>query len=110
MVIVYGIVQQYGVDGLTVAMLMAGVILVIMGIAKFGAMIKYIPHPVITGFTSGIAVIIFSSEIKDFFGLQLGELPADFVGKWTAYATHATGFTPNSRPSSSCTEWLASPK
>jgi SulP family sulfate permease len=93
-VIVYGIVQQYGVDGLTVATLMAGVILVIMGIARFGAMIKYIPHPVITGFTSGIAVIIFSSEIKDFFGLQLGELPADFVGKWTTYATHATGFTP----------------
>ncbi len=93
-VIVYSIVHQYGVDGLTVATLMAGVILLIMGLAKFGAMIKYIPHPVITGFTSGIAVIIFSSEIKDFFGLHLGELPPDFVGKWIAYATHATGITP----------------
>jgi len=93
-VIVYGIVRQYGVDGLTVATLMAGVILLVMGIAKFGAMIKYIPHPVITGFTSGIAVIIFSGEIKDFFGLQMGDLPADFVGKWMAYADHASGFTP----------------
>jgi sulfate permease, SulP family len=92
-VIVYSIIRQYGVDGLTVATLMAGVILVIMGLAKFGAMIKYIPHPVITGFTSGIAVIIFSGEIKDFFGLRMGELPADFVGKWMAYATHATGIS-----------------
>jgi len=94
-VIVYCIVHQYGVDGLTVATLMAGVILVIMGVAKFGAMIKYIPHPVITGFTSGIAVIIFSSEMKDFFGLHIGELPPDFVGKWVDYATHATGITPS---------------
>src|SRR4029079_10459200 len=92
-VIVYGIVRQYGVDGLTVATLMAGVILLVMGIAKFGAMIKYIPHPVITGFTSGIAVIIFSGEIKDFFGLRMGELPADFVGKWAAYATHVFGIS-----------------
>jgi SulP family sulfate permease len=74
------------VDGLTVATLMAGVILVIMGIARFGAMIKYIPHPVITGFTSGIAVIIFSSEIKDFFGLKMGAVPAEFMEKWVAYA------------------------
>ena len=91
-VIVYSIVRQYGVDGLTVATLMAGVILFVMGIAKFGAMIKYIPHPVVTGFTSGIAVIIFSAEIKDFFGLHVGELAPDFVGKWIAYATHAAGF------------------
>src|SRR4029079_4661149 len=94
-VIVYRIVRQYGVDGLTVATLMAGVILLVMGVAKFGAMIKYIPHPVITGFTSGIAVIIFSSEMKDFFGLHIGELPPDFVGKWFDYATHATGITPS---------------
>jgi sulfate permease, SulP family len=92
-VIVYGIVQKYGIDGLTVATLMAGVILVGMGIAKLGTMIKFIPHPVITGFTSGIALIIFSGEIKDFFGLRMGGVPADFIGKIDAYARSA-GFTP----------------
>src|SRR6202035_6126928 len=71
-VIVYGIVQKYGIDGLTVATLMAGVILVGMGIAKLGTMIKFIPYPVVTGFTSGIALIIFSGEIKDFLGLHMG--------------------------------------
>ena len=93
-VIVYGIVQKYGIDGLTVATLMAGVILVGMGIAKLGTMIKFIPHPVITGFTSGIALIIFSGEIKDFFGLRMGGVPADFIGKIGAYSRNATGFTP----------------
>jgi sulfate permease, SulP family len=93
-VIVYGIVQKYGIDGLTVATLMAGVILVVMGIAKLGTMIKFIPHPVITGFTSGIALIIFSGEMKDFFGLRMGGVPADFIGKINAYARNATGFTP----------------
>jgi SulP family sulfate permease len=95
-VIVYGIVQKYGIDGLSVATLMAGVILVAMGIAKLGTMIKFIPHPVITGFTSGIAVIIFSGEVKDLLGLQMGAVPADFVGKWVAYSTSVTGFTPAS--------------
>jgi SulP family sulfate permease len=94
-VIVYGIVQKYGIDGLTVATLMAGVILIGMGIAKLGTMIKFIPYPVVTGFTSGIAVIIFSGEIKDLFGLQMGVVPADFIGKWLAYARTATGFTPD---------------
>lgn len=94
-VIVYGIVQKYGIDGLTVATLMAGVILIGMGIAKLGTMIKFIPHPVITGFTSGIALIIFSGEIKDFFGLRMGVVPADFIGKWLAYANGVTGVTPS---------------
>src|SRR4051794_23786194 len=71
-VIVYGIVQKYGVDGLLVATLMAGIILIVMGVAKLGAAIKFIPHPVVTGFTSGIALIIFSSEVKDFLGLRMG--------------------------------------
>jgi sulfate permease, SulP family len=93
-VIVYGIVQRYGIDGLTVATLMAGVILLVMGFAKVGAMIKFIPHPVITGFTSGIAVIILSGEIKDLLGIRMAALPADFIGKWAAYAQHATGVTP----------------
>lgn len=94
-VIVYSIVQQYGIDGLTVATLMAGAILVVMGVAKLGGMIKFIPHPVITGFTSGIAVIIFSGEVKDFLGLRMGTVPASFLEKWSAYATHVTGFTPS---------------
>ena len=93
-VIVYGIVQKYGVDGLTVATLMAGVLLVIMGFAKLGSAIKFIPHPVITGFTSGIAVIIFSSQVKDLLGLRMGPVPADFVSKWSAFATNASSVTP----------------
>ena len=84
-VIVYGIVQLYGVNGLIVATLMAGVMLIIMGLARLGTVIKYIPHPLIIGFTTGIAVIIFSSQIKDFLGLQMEAVPADFLEKWTAY-------------------------
>ena len=85
-VILYGIVQQYGVNGLVLATIMSGVILMIMGFAQFGSLIKFIPYPVIVGFTSGIAVIIFSSQINDFFGLDIAVVPADFIGKWTAYA------------------------
>jgi sulfate permease, SulP family len=88
-VIVYGIVQQYGLDGLWVATLMAGVILIVMGLARLGGAIKFIPFPVTLGFTSGIALIIFSGQVKDLLGLQMGPVPADFVGKWQAYAQHA---------------------
>src|SRR5436189_1114492 len=84
-VIVYGIVQVHGVNGLIIATFMAGVMLIIMGVAKLGAVIKFIPHPLITGFTSGIALIIFSSQIKDFFGLKMGVVPADFLAKWESY-------------------------
>ncbi len=94
-VIVYGIVQQYGLDGLTVATLMAGVILIGMGAAGFGDAIKFIPHPLVIGFTSGIAVIIFSSEVKDFFGLRMGAVPVPFVAKWSAFLAAAPSFTPN---------------
>ncbi len=87
-VIVYGIVQRYGIDGLVVATMMAGVILVVLGVAKLGAAIKFIPHPVVVGFTSGIAVIIFSSQVKDFLGLRMGELPAEFIPKWRALAAN----------------------
>ena len=93
-VIVYGIVQKYGVDGLTVATFMAGALLVVMGVAKLGSVIRFIPHPVVTGFTSGIAVIIFSSQVKDLFGLHMGPVPADFLGKWQAFAEHAGSPTP----------------
>ena len=92
-VIVYGIVQKYGIDGLTVATLMAGVMLVIMGLAKLGAAIKFIPYPVTTGFTSGIAVIILTSQVKDFLGLKMGVVPADFVEKLAAFR-EAAGITP----------------
>jgi SulP family sulfate permease len=101
-VIVYGIVQQYGVDGLIVATLMAGVILVAMGLLKFGAAIKFIPHPVIIGFTSGIALIIFSSQVKDFLGLTMGTVPAEFVEKWGAYGEAISHGRPGRGRSSRC--------
>ncbi|MEA2337509.1 MAG: sulfate permease, SulP family [Thermoanaerobaculia bacterium] len=87
-VIVYGIVAKYGYDGLVLCTILAGIILIVMGLARMGALIKFIPYPVITGFTSGIAVIIFSSQVKDFLGLRMGAVPPDFVEKWTAYAAH----------------------
>jgi SulP family sulfate permease len=87
-VIVYGIVQEYGVNGLTIATFMAGIILIILGFARLGSVIKFIPHPLIVGFTSGIALIIFSSQIKDYFGLKMGAVPADFIDKWKSFAAH----------------------
>jgi sulfate permease, SulP family len=84
-VIVYGIVLKYGYDGLVLATLMAGVILIIFGVAKLGGFIKFIPFPVTTGFTSGIALIIFTSQIKDFLGMKLGPLPAHFLEQWGLY-------------------------
>jgi sulfate permease, SulP family len=87
-VIVYGIMQRFGYEGLVIVTMMAGVILIILGLARMGALIKFIPYPVITGFTSGIAVIIFSSQIKDFLGLKMGNVPADFIEKWLAYVGH----------------------
>jgi SulP family sulfate permease len=91
-VIVYGIVQRYGIDGLVVATIMAGLILIVLGIAKLGAAIKFIPHPVVVGFTSGIAVIILSSQVKDFLGLRMGEVPAEFIAKWRAFAANLSSF------------------
>ncbi len=93
-VIVYAIVQKYGVDGLMVATLMAGVILVVMGLADLGSAIKFIPHPLVIGFTSAIAVIIFSGEVKDFLGLRMGAVPAPFLAKWGAYASAITTISP----------------
>lgn len=91
-VIVYGIVQQHGVNGLIIATFIAGIMLIAMGLAKMGAVIKFIPHSLIVGFTSGIALIIFSSQMKDFFGLTMGTIPADFIEKWIAYGKAASGF------------------
>jgi SulP family sulfate permease len=85
-VIVYGIVQQYGYNGLAIATLMAGGMLIVLGVARLGSAIKFIPYPVISGFTSAIALIIFSSQVKDFLGLRMGDVPAEFVDKWAAFA------------------------
>ncbi len=87
-VIVYGIVQQYGYNGLVIATLIAGALLIVMGLARMGAFLKFIPYPVIVGFTAGIALIIFSSQIKDFLGLEMEAVPADFIEKWIAYSEH----------------------
>jgi len=87
-VIVYGIVAKFGYDGLVVCTLIAGVMLVILGMARLGGLIKFIPYPVITGFTSGIAVIIFSGQVKDFLGLKMGVVPPEFGDKWVAYYEH----------------------
>ena len=84
-VIVYGIVQEFGIAGLAIATMIAGVMLVAMGLLKLGSVIKFIPFPVVVGFTSGIALTIFTTQIKDLFGLQTGELPGDFIHKWITY-------------------------
>lgn len=84
-VIVYGIVEQYGVQGLTLATVIAGVMLVMMGFLKLGTIIRFIPYPIVVGFTSGIALTIFSTQMKDFFGLSTPKLPSGFVEKWMVY-------------------------
>jgi len=84
-VIVYGIVQSHGVGGLVIATFIAGILLIGMGLARLGSVIKFIPYPLIVGFTSGIAVVIFSSQVKDLLGLQMGAAPADFTQKWLTY-------------------------
>ena len=89
-VIIYGIIQQYGEAGLIVATLMAGILLILLGVFKLGAIIKFIPYPIIVGFTSGIAVTIFTTQIADIFGLKFGgeKVPGDFIGKWMIYFRH----------------------
>ena len=85
-VIVYGVVQTHGLAGLQAATLMAGLILIVLGVTKLGSAIKFVPQPVVTGFTSGIALIIFTSQVKDLFGLRMGAVPANFFDKWPAFA------------------------
>src|SRR5687768_16055625 len=87
-VIVYAVLQQHGMDGLLVATIMAGVILVALGVTGLGSAIKFVPHPVVIGFTSGIALIIFSTQIKDLLGLRIEEVPSGFVDQWVAYAVN----------------------
>ncbi|MDK0640752.1 sulfate permease [Clostridium perfringens] len=87
-VIVFGIIQNHGVDGLIIATFMAGIILVLFGLLRFGSLIKYIPYPITVGFTSGIAVTLFSTQVKDFLGLSMTKTPSEFIPKWEAYISH----------------------
>ncbi len=87
-VIVYGIVAEYGISGLIIATVLAGIMLVLMGVFKLGNIIKFIPYPIVVGFTSGIAVTIFSTQIKDFFGLTIDKVPSEFVPQWGSYFSH----------------------
>ena len=84
-IIIYGIIQQYGFEGLTIATLMAGVFLIMFGVLHLGTIIKYIPYPIVVGFTSGIALTIFTTQVKDLLGLTMAEVPSDFIEKWIAY-------------------------
>ena len=93
-VIVAGIIGQYGLTGLTIATLMAGVFLIMFGLLRLGTIIKYIPYPIIVGFTSGIAVTIFTTQVKDLLGMQMSEVPGDFVEKWIAYFHSIDGIDP----------------
>ena len=87
-IIIYGIIQQYGFEGLTIATLMAGAFLILFGVLHLGTIIKFIPYPIVVGFTSGIAVTIFTTQIKDLFGLSIDKVPSDFIEKWQCYLCH----------------------
>lgn len=84
-IIIYGIIQQYGMEGLTIATLMAGVFLILFGFLHLGTIIKFMPYPIVVGFTSGIAVTIFTTQVKDLFGLNIASVPSDFIEKWICY-------------------------
>lgn len=84
-IIIYGIIQQYGMEGLTIATLMAGVFLILFGFLHLGTIIKFIPYPIVVGFTSGIAITIFTTQVKDLFGLNIASVPSDFIEKWICY-------------------------
>ena len=93
-VIIYGIVQKYGYDGLVIATILSGILLIVMGVAKLGSVIKYIPYPVTVGFTSGIALIIAMGQLRDFFGFHMEKVPAEFIEKVVEYVKHAGTVTP----------------
>lgn len=95
-IIVYGIIEKYGLDGLIISTIMAGLFLTIMGFLKLGRLIKFIPTPITSGFTSGIAVVIFSTQIKDFLGLSIKSVPSEFIHKWGAYFKNLNTFNPQS--------------
>ena len=87
-IIIYGIIQQYGFEGLTIATIMAGIFLILFGFLHLGTIIKYIPYPIVVGFTIGIAVTIFTTQVKDLFGLDIANVPSDFIEKWQCYVAN----------------------
>ena len=93
-VIIYGIIEQYGMSGLTIATLMAGVFLILLGVMRLGSIIKFIPYPIVVGFTSGIAITIFTTQIKDLFGLQIDSVPSAFIDKWGCYIENFSTLDP----------------
>ncbi|MBX2983275.1 MAG: STAS domain-containing protein [Flavobacteriales bacterium] len=93
-IIVFGIVQKYGIEGLTVATFMAGFLIMLMGFLRAGQLLKYFPHTLVVGFTAGIAVVIFSTQVKDLFGLDIADVPADFVEKWVVLVTNLSTIDP----------------
>jgi SulP family sulfate permease len=94
-VVVYGVIQQHGLAGLHVATMMAGVILIALGVGRLGGAIKFVPHPVVTGFTAGIALIIATAQIPDLLGLRIEDVPPDFMEKWAIYSAHYRTFNPS---------------
>ncbi|MDD3477734.1 MAG: sulfate permease [Candidatus Izemoplasmatales bacterium] len=94
MVIVLGVIAEYGFEGLVIATFLAGIIMILFGLAKLGSVVKFIPYPIVTGFTTGIALVIFTSQVQDFFGMGITNLPGDFLGKWGAYFTHIGDINP----------------
>ena len=93
-VIIYGIIEKYGMSGLTIATLMAGVFLILLGVMRLGSIIKFIPYPIVVGFTSGIAITIFTTQIKDLFGLQIDSVPSAFIDKWGCYIENFSTLDP----------------
>ncbi len=93
-VIVFGIVQTYGLDGLMISTMLAGVFLIAFGLLRLGSLLKFIPHPLVVGFTSGIALVIFTTQIKDALGLEIANLPADFIPKWGSYFSEISSINP----------------
>ena len=93
-VIVFGIIQTFGIEGLVIATFIAGLILVLMGLFHLGTVIRFIPYPIVVGFTSGIALTIFTTQMKDLFGLTMEKVPADFISKWIAYIQHFDTINP----------------
>ncbi len=93
-VIVYSIVEKYGIDGLIISTILAGILLVLFGVLKLGSLLKFFPHPLVVGFTSGIALVIFSTQVKDALGLDIAKVPSEFVDKWELYFQSMSSFNP----------------
>lgn len=93
-IIVYGIIESFGIQGLAVATFIAGIMLILMGFFKVGSIIKFIPYPIIVGFTAGIGLTIFTTQMPDFFGMKIAKMPGDFASKWMTYFSHLDTINP----------------